>query len=415
MERRKLMKKLIVLILAAAMVLSLCACGGKKAPAPAAETAVSEASTAASESAAPAAAEEASSAEASSEAAPAAAEADPAIGTIDEDVDYQARDTYKLCYAHYDNGLLNEQMWDAFNDLGEKYNVEFERMTGDADDETFITNLQALVDRGDIDGFIIDAGNEQQNGVLDVMEECGIPFVNAFTDFQDDDGKCIVPTVGLPQYQTGYDSVQYLCDRINEYWGDVDPSKIGFITIDFSVSAALTERCIAQKDCFLANFPENEANAFYIDTYAMDTAYWFTLEGGYDTTAQTISSHPDVEYWIVSSCLENYGQGAARAADDLGLNDKMLITDVGSPILVEEWDNGYDGAWKCCVAISNYAYAAPLILGLCALIDGRTTPENLWPQYKGDAPCAIYAADYKVVCKDDYKDYLTEVDSKFGP
>lgn len=337
------------------------------------------------------------------------------VGTIDETVDYQAREPYKFVYAHYDNNLLEQQMWDSFSDLAEKYNVELTRMSGDTDDETYVTNLQAIVDRGDADGIIVETTNSVQNAVLDIMEESGIPYVNLFTEYYDENGVVITPTVGLPQYQTGYDSLEYLCKNYKEFWGDVDTAEIGLITIDFSISPALNDRILGCEQCFRDYFPGNE-NIFYNDSFAAGQSAWFTLEGGYDPTAQTISSHPEVKYWMVDSCLENYSQGAARAADDLDKNDTMLISTVGSPMLTEEWDNGYDGAWKCCVAISNYAYAAPMLLGLIALCDGRATAETLWPQYLGEGDkCAIWQSDYAVVTKDDYKEYMAEIDAKYGP
>jgi hypothetical protein len=275
--------------------------------------------------------------------------------------------------------------------------------------------LETLIDRGDVDGFIIETTNSVQNAVLDMLTESGVPYINLFTEYFDENGTVITPTVGIPQYDVGHLSLQYLTDNYKTYWGDVDTSKIGLITIDFSVSPALNERILGIEGCFKEAFPGNE-NIYYTDSFAAGAAEWFTLEGGYNPVAQTVASHPEVEYWMVSSCLENYSQGAARAADDLKLNDKMLISTVGHPMLEQEWDNGYDGAWKCAVAISNYAYAAPTILGLTALVDGRASAETLWPQFKKEGnKCAIWYADYELVTKDTYKAYLASVDEKYGP
>ena len=395
------MKKLLAFLLALIMLISLVGCAkgseGKKASAPPDETAPSQTEE---ETPPPAATAEAVVLE--------------IVGTIDEDVDHFARPAYKFVYAHYDNNLLEQQMYDAFVDIAPVYNFELTRMSGDTDDETYVTNLQTLIDRGDVDGFI-ETTNSVQNAVLSLLEESGIPYINLFTEYYDAEGRVITPTVGLPQYQSGYDSLKYLTDNYKEYWGDVDTNEIGLITIDFSVSPALNERIIGIEDAFKEAFPGNE-NIFYNDSFAAGQSAWFTLEGGYDPTAQTIGSHPEVKYWMVASCLENYSQGAARAADDLGRNDTMLITTVGHPMLEQEWDNGYDGAWKCAIAISNYAYATPTVLGLIALCDGRATAETLWPQFKGESEeCAIWLADYAVVTKDTYRDYLNSMDEKYGP
>jgi ABC-type sugar transport system substrate-binding protein len=141
----------------------------------------------------------------------------------------------------------------------------------------------------------------------------------------------------------------------------------------------------------------------------------FTLEEGYDLTAQTATAHTEVKYWLVSSCLENYAQGAARAAESLGRDSDFLISDVGSVMLPMEWDSGYNGAWKTCYAISDYAYAAPAAMGLIALADGRATPETLWADRRAEGDKAsIWIAESSMVTKDTYKDYFVSVDKKYG-
>lgn len=36
-----------------------------------------------------------------------------------------------------------------------------------------------------------------------------------------------------------------------------------------------------------------------------------------------------------------YSQGVARAVEQLHIEDKVLVTDVGSDILCSEWESGY--------------------------------------------------------------------------
>ena len=96
-------------------------------------------------------------------------------------------------------------MYDAFMAIAPVYNFELTRMSGDTDDETYVTNLQTLIDRGDVDGFIIETTNSVQNAVLDMLEKSGIPYINLFTEYYDSEGRVVTPTVGLPQYQSGYD------------------------------------------------------------------------------------------------------------------------------------------------------------------------------------------------------------------
>ena len=341
--------------------------------------------------------------------------ADPLIGTLDENVDHHSRPRYTIAYTHYDNSILQQQMFEAYETLQDKFNFDLIRMTGNTDDETYITNLETLIDRGDIDGFIIETTNSVQNAVLDMMARSGIPYINQFTEYFDGDGRVVTPTVGLPQHEVGYVAMKYLIDNYQTYWGDVDPANFGVIGVCFSVSPALYYRTQGLLDAFREAFPDNP-NVFYIDSFAMGQSYWFALEAGYEPTIQTVSANPQVTHWFMGGTVESYSMGAARAAEEMGRDDTMLVTTVGHPLIEAEWDLGYDGCKKAVVAISNYAYATPMILGLVAQIDGRATAETLWPQFRGEGDLAsVWEATYAVITKDNYRQFLDEMNDRYGP
>lgn len=411
------LRKLTAVLLTSCMALSLGACGGDASDA--ASTANSESSDAASSGA------ESSSAESSSATSSGASSAgstsgdvDATVGTVDEDVDYAAGETYKFVYICSDDQTLEQQMLEAYKSLQEKYNFTIEYVPCDGVDETFVTNLQTLVDRGDVDGLIVESNSSMSDAILPILQESEIPWINQFTEFYDEDGNVGTPTVIIPQWQSGYDSLEWICQNYKDYWGDVDPSEVGLINVDFSTSQPLADRTQGINDCFKDyGFPEE--NIFVVDSFALGEQYWMTLDGGYQPTATTVAAHPEIKYWMFSSCLEYYAQGAARAAEDLGINDNMLISDVGSPLFIEETESGYEGAWKCCICINNYAYATPIVLGLRAICDGRATEETLWPDkhdyFSDNDAYGTWRADYSIVTKDTYQSYLDEVEAVYGP
>ena len=90
------LKKLTAVLLVSSMALSLTACGGEKGSA----TAASASSSAGSGTTSSASSSSASSAKSGSAASNSAAgEADATVGTVDEDVDYAAGETYKFVYV----------------------------------------------------------------------------------------------------------------------------------------------------------------------------------------------------------------------------------------------------------------------------------------------------------------------------
>jgi hypothetical protein len=345
---------------------------------------------------------------------------DNAVGTINETgIDYKSGKKYKFVFLSDDDQLLQQQMFTAYQSLQDKYNFEVEYLPSGGSDDEFVQNLQMLVDRGDVDGLILETGSYMGDVCLPILEKSGIPWINQFTEFYDKDGNVATPTCIIPQYQSGWDSLEWICQNYKNYWGDVDKNEIGLINLDFSTSAPLHDRTIGITDCFKNYITNSDSNIFVVDTYALGQDHWMTMQGGYDPVSTTVSSHPEIKYWMVSSCLEYYAQGAARAAEDLGLNDNMLISDVGSPMFEDEVANGYEGAWKCCVCINNYAYATPIVLGLRAICDGRATEETLWPSlhnyFSDNDKYGTWRAEYKVVTADDYQEYEDEIQKKYGP
>jgi ABC-type sugar transport system substrate-binding protein len=333
------------------------------------------------------------------------------VGYLTDNVDHFARDAYNFVYAYYDDSPLVDATFSSLENVGKAYNFKVTRMSGDESPETYMQNIEVLVDRGDVDGFFLDTDPQFSTRLMEVLDASKIPYMNMYTAFFDDAGACLTPTVGLNQWQSGYDSLQWLVEHYKDYWGDVDPADIGLLNIDFSISPELKDRTSGIEACFKEAFPDNK-NIFVVDGLTGGTV---STEVGYDLTSQTVTANSKIKYWMVSSCLENYAQGAARAAEDLGRDSEFLISDVGSTILPSEWDSGYDGAWKTCYAISDYAYSAPAAMGLIAMADGRATRETLWEDIRDPKDkCTIWIAESSMVTKEDYKEYFDSVNKKYG-
>ncbi len=49
--------------------------------------------------------------------------------------------------------------------------------------------------------------------------------MHVLNDIRNEDGAVVAPCLGLMQYQSGYDAVQYYVDNIDQYWPDAVPSR----------------------------------------------------------------------------------------------------------------------------------------------------------------------------------------------
>ena len=396
------MKKILAVILALILAFSLAACAnnsgspGSDAPA----SSPSESAPAPSAS--------------SDSPAQAPASVAPTVGTVNDDVDHFAREKYKIVFAHFDNRTLEQEAFESLQLVADRFNYEVTRMSGDSDEETYINNLQTLVDRGGIDGVLVFTTTTIKNAVLEIMNNSGIPYVVMFTPLEDDQGRCVAPVSGLQQYNTGYAAMEWLTLHYKDYWGDIDTSDFGMIGVDFSVIPVMHERIEGLQDAFLKAFPDNEDNVFYFDGYTAPTGN--RMESGYDATTQIVNANPQIKYWMVCGANEDLSQGMARAAEDLGYDEKtMLVTSVGTSVFQHEWESGYTGSWVSTIAIYTPGHTTPGALGLIALIDGRATPETLWPQYRraGDF-CSIWEAEFKPVTFAELYDYLEEMRVVYG-
>ncbi len=346
-----------------------------------------------------------------SEAAGLQAPADPSenrdeIGFFYSGVDPQSRDTYNIYYTYPSTLLLFEMMTQSFSAFGDTLNFTITPTTTEGDLDAFITNFEIFATQG-IDGFIVSYDTAAKDRITEVLDDTGIPYISLFNSILDEDGHSIVPTIGLDQYEAGEITLQWLYDHYKTYWGDADTSKLGLISLTYTTSIDLKDRGDGSEALFAKLFPDNTDYIFVADCA---TSSDLTADAGYNQVAAIVAGHPEIEYWFVTSCLEMYSQGAARAAESLNIEDHMLITDVGSDILCSEWETGYNGSWVCCLAISNYLYAAPTVCGLVAMIDGVSTPGSLWPDMLKDGDtAAFYTTASQVVTKDNYKDYFNGI------
>jgi len=111
------------------------------------------------------------------------------------------------------------------------------------------------------------------------------------------------------------------------------------------------------------------------------------------------------------ACVEILAQGAARALEAAEKDDKALVICIGGDSLMGEWNSGYEGCWVAALHTFEMLYTEPMVCGLVAMIDGRATPETLWPDWvkDGDAYAQV-VLDAIVLTHDNYQAELAAVE-----
>jgi ABC-type sugar transport system substrate-binding protein len=297
---------------------------------------------------------------------------------------------------------------EALVELGAVYNFNLEQRTANGDSDAYINNLTTTLLKGP-DGIFVDITQEYAPRVSELLEEYEVPAICMFNKAVDVDGKVLIPCVIMDQYLNGQTQLQWMLDNYKTYWGDIDFSKVAFMSLDWSTNMDLNMRSQGSSDMWKELYPNNPY--FYADTAAES----FSVEAGYNVANAVLSAHPEIEYWFISGTAEDYTLGAARAVDALTMTDRVIMTSSGAAILSGEWDTGYDGPWKANYSAPPWLYAGITTFGLLALVDGRATKETLWPEsfLPGDlAPRLVLMPE--MMTRDNYKDYLSNIKASFG-
>lgn len=399
------MKKLIALLLALVMVFSMVACAGggedKAEDKPAADSPAADSPAAPKDDKPAGPAGPAQDPTASSDAG--------SVGYWDDDVDHFARETYDIIDVYMYPGLLTEIIIACWETLGKELNYNMHSSGSNGDAEVYLQNLEAAGMSGKYDGFFLGGDATVGDRAIAIMEEIGKPYITIFSPLRDESGAALAPCILLDGYSSGATCVQWFYDNYKTYWGDIDESKIALCNITFSIVEDIQSRADGAEAKFKELLPNN---AIYdIDSVVSGVS----AETAYNEVTRLISGNPDVEYWWITTGIEDLAQGATRAVEALGKEGNVLVTTVGSDLFVSEHDNGYEGnVWVSCIGISNYIYAAPAAAGMVAMIDGRATMDTLWQEIRAEGDKAtVWLSTSDIVTRENYKNYFAEKEAFF--
>ncbi len=393
------MKKAIAVLIALLMVFSLVACT---------QGATTESPAASSSTPAASPSEAGTTQEPSPSAIADISAGANSVGFFESGVDPASRDTYDIVFCYPRQNVTMQNIADRLKDYETMFNIKSSSYCANNDMDAYLQNVEILIDQG-TDGFLMVFDPATRMRFIEVLEEANKPVTAILNSVRDDNGSEIIPCAGIEGVLASATTVQWLFDNYKTYWGDIDTSKIGLLDYNFSVNVDFNDRFEGAKAQFEKLLPGNPV--FEADGVAGK----LDEQTGYDLASATFAAHPEVEYWFAAACIEQYGAGAARAAETMNIDKTVLVTDVGSNQLVSQWDAGYDGCWVSCMAVSDYQYLIPPLCGLIAILDGKATIDTLWSTLRapGDT-VTFYAIPPVMVTKDSYKAFFDKVLQEAG-
>lgn len=320
------MKKIVALLLAAVMVLSLAACGAATTAAP--EEAAPAAEAPAKEEAAPATEAAKEEAAAPAEEAAPAEDGKKTIGVVCYVTSAPYFSSGKDACVAYGESLGYDVIWTG---------------TAEADTAGLISCVENLINQG-VDGICLAAGDTtSMSPVVKQAQDAGIPVVSFDLDIEQRNayaGLCDLALLSAPQLQS-------LVDTIGEE-GDVA-----------IITGSLTNELLKQRiDNQIAESKEKYPNINYVTVEGTDE----TTEGYYNTAMNILTAYPSVKA-IVSNTSVGLGPIAA-AIEDAGLIGQVYGCGQTTPNLAKDgfasgaithaylWDVG---TWqKFAVAVCDY-------------------------------------------------------------
>ncbi len=373
------MKKLLAIVIAMLMVLSLFACGSKE---PGASTAPE--TSKAPESVAPATSVEPTKIEETDQVNTGDYGDDPLdyVGFFDPEYDYTQNEKYTIQYMSGGTGGIYDMFDSAFRHWAGRMNMTYNDMWVGTEGDVIINTLETFISQG-VKGFLMDIDPALFNRIDEICDEKGVYYIGCMSparDYEDETMPMIGPFVGFDYKWFGRRMGEELIKYAETNWPDVPMEEIGFIGVDYSTYPALHDRCVGAYDVWV------EKTGLADNYYQADTVtLGMTLDAATTLVTGILSTETQYSHWLCATLYDALATGAAAAFETVGLADNACVTSVGGADQVTQWDSGVETCWRFSMYTAQSVYAEPIVGALYAFLTGQATPETIWPSWVNPA------------------------------
>ena len=377
------MKKLVALVLAAAMVLGLAACGSSDS----ADNSTDNTAVETAGSTDNAGGDTASSTDVYPNANPDGSLNLDTVALIDPDYDYSQNPRLKVCYIANASTVLYTQSAEYARILCDKMNLEWVGFSSsEGDNDMYMTMLQQKIDEG-VNIFILDPDSTIFPSVVTLMAQYpDVSWISQMAPARDGaegegipmGGNLMHPSIGFSNYEAGWRQMERLFQWINEAYPDADWSEVGCISMDFSASPLLYERTKAALDYWAENAPaEAQENIFDADC----TAAGMTQQAAMDIVNPILTNNSTIRYWLIQGNMDDWAQGAATSIENAGLGETSCAVTFGGAGIEAQWDAGVENCFRYCLTSASVQYIGTCLGACYAEQMGWATMEELWPSW----------------------------------
>lgn len=224
--------------------------------------------------------------------------------------------------------------------------------------------------------------------VIDKVAEVNMPIVAADDALQDASGNKLAPWVGINAYVIG----QANGDWLAQYAIDnnlVEDPEVGLLIMTMDTVSSCVPRAEGEYDNFVAGCPGFDADKIF------KADYDGTTDKGNTAATAVLTAHPEIKKWLVTGANEEGCIGAVRALESAGLDQDACVVGLGAYMAKDEWNSkGADGT---CMKASAYFSAESV---------GRGSVEVLLDMIAGKDVAQEKAVDAIVVTPETYKEVM---------
>lgn len=207
------------------------------------------------------------------------------------------------------------------------------------------------------------------------VERCNEAGIRVMADDDgliDENGVHIAPALELDAYKVGQGIGEYLGNYVIE--NNISGDNVGYLVMTMSEVSSCVPRSEGARDKFLEMVPDFPADKI------IEADYDGTTDKGFNVAAATITAHPEIDTWLVTAPNDEGAQGATRALEQAGVDDKAIVIGVGGYLAKDEFKKDY----SCFKAT---AYIDPIL-------DGQIAAEAAMEWYLNDTvPYTDYIKD----------------------
>jgi ABC-type sugar transport system substrate-binding protein len=334
------------------------------------------------------------------------------FGFFDPNRDYSSADPHKFVFVSLAWDNMTQKIANFWGSWAERMNVTFQSVSSDANQETFISNIETYAGQG-YDGFLLNAYGVTMDQVADLCAENGLSWWSVSeVPRRNDDGTLMGPFVVTNSKQWGDDLVTAEYEWMSENVEGFNPAETMILVLSLTTISEFEDRSSGCEAAWARLMPE--AKFEICDGLAEGG---ITPEVGYTMCAQRFAANPDVKYWIVAAVMDTFSLGGVRFVEEYKLEDTAIISSCGGEDLVPLLEEGTEGAWRFCLYGALEIRFNAVFNGLWEVVENGIDPHDFWPdgyiQREGDQYRGIDAG-WIVMTRDNFQDYLEWVDEVTG-